>query len=200
MKTSQFYLSFILFLLLSASGLICQDYVYIYDDISDGGYGRSTNRSVIRGVRLDRFSQFRTLTVETDLLESNLIKGFLTPLVFSAAKKSDMDRGVYTSISLTGSVYRYRGEGIDISFTLEKPDSGLLAEIDQYYKDWPQWHEPVKNHYLDNWVIRILEAENVFEPWIDLITYNEALLSASLIADRDQWMWGVRDGADILLK
>ena len=174
-------------------------FVSIYDDISDSVYGRSASRSIVRGVRLDRFGLYRTLAVEKDLLDDSGEGGFLTPLVFSDAKKNRLDAGEFGVVTSTGDgLFRLSSNGTDISFSLEKPGEDLYREIEDYYMDWPDWLEPVKEHYRDNWVIRIHRAENVFEPWIDRITYNEALLAASLIADREQWLWGVHDGADIL--
>ena len=174
-------------------------FVSIYDDISDSVYGRSVSRSIVRGVRLDRFGLYRTLPVEKDILDDSGEGGFLTPLVFSDAKRKRLEAGLYGGVtSAGGGLYRLSLNGTDISFSLEKPGEALYREIEEYYKDWPDWLEPVKEHYRDNWIIRIHRAENVFEPWIDRITYNEALLSASLIADREQWLWGVHDGADIL--
>lgn len=174
-------------------------FVLIYDDISDTYYGRSEKRSVLRGVRLDSFNLFRTLGVDVSHLDVEREEGFLTPLVFDQTKKERLDRGEFPQITLSRGIYTFRQGGIDFSFTLEKPPAKLLEEIDRYYSDWPEWKEPVREHYLGNWVIRIHRAENVFEPWIDLITYNEALLSASIIADSDQWLWGVKDGLDLLL-
>ncbi len=176
-------------------------FVSVYDDASDSAYGRSVSRSVVRSVRLDRFGLYRTLPVEKGLLEGGGDEGFLTPLVFSDSKKKRLDGGAYSpDVTIRDGRYRYRAGGVDITFTLEKPGSDLYREIEGYYEEWPEWLEPVKSRYESNWVIRIHRAENVFEPWIDLITYNEALLSASLIADREQWLWGVHDGADILIR
>lgn len=175
------------------------DWVAIYDDISDSRYGRSVFRSVVREVRLERFGLYRTLPVERDLLDGPGERGFLTPLVLGDSKKRNLEEGVYGNVRKEGDgLYRYTREGIDITFSLEKPEAPLIEEIESYYADWPEWREPVLEHYRNNWVIRIYRAENVFEPWIDRIEYNEALLSAALIADRDQWLWGIHDGADIL--
>ena len=174
-------------------------FVSIYDDVSDSAFGRSASRSIIRGVRLDRFALYRTLDVERELLDGKGEKGFLTPLVFSDEKKKLLEEGAFEDVSDGGEgIYRLSGNGVDISFSLEKPGAELYGEIDSYYEKWPEWREPVRNRYRDNWVIRIHRAENVFEPWIDRITYNEALLAAALIADGDQWLWGVHDGADYL--
>ncbi|MDC7224617.1 MAG: hypothetical protein PQJ60_12810 [Spirochaetales bacterium] len=193
----------LLFFILTLIGplLFAEDapYVSIYDDTSDSNFGRSVARSVIRGVRLDRFSHYRTLPVEQSLLEGPGQEGFLTPLVLSDEKKQRLERGTYWGITRESDrLYRLRRSGVDITFSLEKAGEDLYREIEDYYADWPEWYEPVRNHYQANWVIRIHRAENVFEPWIDLITYNEALLAATLIADEDQWLWGVHDGADFL--
>lgn len=190
-----------LLLLLTLGGTLLygrEGWVSIYDDPSDGAFGRSRERSVIRSVRLDRFVLYRSLDVKRELSEGEY-EGFLTPLVFSQEKRERLAQGDIAGTSPVGEGrHRYRKDGIDIVFSLEKPGDDLLDEIDDYYADWPAWRDPVRNRYRENWVIRIHRAENVFEPWIDRITYNEALLAASLIADGEQWLWGVRDGADIL--
>ncbi|MBN2627861.1 MAG: hypothetical protein JXA95_14435 [Spirochaetales bacterium] len=193
----------ILLLILAFPGLSAQeeDFVSIYDDLSDSTFGRSVDRSIIRGVRLDRFGLYRTLPVDRALLDDPREEGFLTPLVFADSKKSVLDREGYPGVRRNGEGrYLLTADGIDITFSLEKPSPALLEEIDSYYRDWPEWQEPVAARYRDNWVIRIHRAENVFEPWVDRIDYNEALLSAALIADDDQWLWGVHDGADYLLR
>ncbi|MDC7220922.1 MAG: hypothetical protein PQJ59_13385 [Spirochaetales bacterium] len=198
-RKSTFFLILGLFSLLLCYGEA--PYVSIYDDTSDSNFGRSVSRGVIRAVRLDRFSHYRSLPVERELLEGKGFEGYLTPLVLDDQKKGRLEAGLYKGILSDGEGrFSLNRNGVDIVFSLEKPNEALYREIDAYYEEWPEWHEPVRNHYRDNWVIRIHRAENVFEPWIDRITYNEALLSAALIADEDQWLWGVHDGADILEK
>jgi hypothetical protein len=173
-------------------------YVSIYDDISDSTFGRSVSRSIVRGVRQDLFALYRTLPVERGLLDSEE-EGFLTPLVLENEKKERLEKGFYPGVEKDSKgFYRLNRSGVDITFSLEKAGEALYREIDDYYADWPDWQGPVREHYRENWIIRIHRAENVFEPWVDRISYNEALLAATLIADKDQWLWGIHDGFDYL--
>jgi hypothetical protein len=45
-------------------------------------------------------------------------------------------------------------------------------------------------------VIRIHEAENVYRPETARIDYEDVLISASLLGDEFQPLWGIHDGND----
>ena len=171
--------------------------VTIYDDFDDGAFGRSEFRSVYRAVKLSAFRRSDTGTVASAARDET---SHLTAVVLSSKREEELRRGDYPFVSLLGEgVYHYRREGLDFTFSLEKPGDEVLSILEEYYKgSYLQWYESVISHYQDNYIIRIHSAENVFEPWRDLIDYNEALLMATALGDRDQWLWGIHDGLDLL--
>jgi hypothetical protein len=174
-----------------------EEMVTIYDDFDDGVFGRSEYRSVHRSVTLSAFSRFESLSVASPGWEET---NHLTAVVLSAARADEIRRAEYDFITERDEgVYNYNRDGLEFSFSLEKPDHEVLSVLEEYYKgSFSPWLESVRQHYEDNYIIRIYSAENVFEPWNNLIQYNEALLMATILGDREQWLWGIHDGLDLL--
>lgn len=165
--------------------------VTIYDDYDDGRFGRSEFRSVMRTVKLDAFSRSETLPVYSPALEEDSV---LTAVVLSSERYD-----LLIPLMDDEGLICFEREGILFSFSLEKPGDELLTVLEEYYRGpWEKWMDSVRDHYLENYVIRIHSAENVFEPWNDTVSYPEAMLMATLIGDRDQWLWGIHDGLDLL--
>ena len=186
------------------SGLFCfpafsaePQRVSIYDDFDDGGFGRSEYRSVIRTVKLPAFSRSSTLSTDDPSREG---RGLLTAVVLSAGTEAKLRQGVYPDVRRTEEgVYRYSREGLEFTFSLEKPGPEILLLLKDYYQGpYAAWLESVTLHYEENFIIRIHSAENIFDPWTERIDYNEALLMATVLGDRDQWLWGIHDGLDLL--
>ena len=186
-------------LLLLVSGLSCavhlkaervecsDDTAAIYDDFDDGRFGRSEYRSVLRCVKLSAFRRSETLPVYSPDGDEN---SYLTAVVLSSRRYEEL-----SSLMDSSGLILYRRDGLEFLFSLEKPGESLLSIIDDYYRgSRASWRDPVRTRYLENYVIRIHSAENIFEPWIDSISYSEALLMATLIGDEDQWLWGIHDG------
>ncbi len=173
--------------------------VSIYDDFDDGAYGRSEYRSVFRTVKLSAFSRSATVSADKDVSREG--KGLLTALVLSAETAGKLERGAYAEVSPASEegIYRYSKGGLEFSFSLEKPGSPVLQLLKDYYRgEYISWLESVTRRYEENYIIRIHSAENIFDPWTERIDYNEALLMATLLGDREQWLWGIHDGLDIL--
>lgn len=171
--------------------------VSIYDDFDDGGFGRSEYRSVIRTVKLPAFSRSVTLSTDDPSREG---RGLLTAVVLSAGTEERLRRGEYPEVvALEEGLYLYRNEGLEFSFSLEKPGREILLLLTDYYQGrYLSWLESVTRRYEENYIVRIHSAENIFDPWTERIDYNEALLMATVLGDRDQWLWGIHDGLDIL--
>lgn len=187
----------LIFILLSVVPLLAEQRfpleksVTIYDDYDDGRFGRSEFRSVMRTVKLDAFSRSETLPVYSSALEED---SFLTAVVLSSQRYDQLIPRMDSR-----GIIRFEKEGILFSFSLEKPGEELLSILDEYYQGpWRKWRDPVRNHYLNNYVIRIHSAENVFEPWNDTVSYSEAMLMATLIGDKDQCLWGIHDGLNLI--
>ena len=174
-----------------------EEMVTIYDDFDNGAFGRSEYRSVFRSVKLSAFIRSDTEPVASPGWDET---SHLTAVVLSSEREEELRRGLYPFVQSMGDgVYRYNRGGLDFSFSLEKPDTEVLSILEDYYRDsYSQWLESVTIHYMDNYIIRIYRAENVFDPWNDVIGYNEALLMATVLGDKDQWLWGIHDGLDLL--
>ncbi len=165
--------------------------VSVYDDFDDGRFGRSEYRSILRSVKLDAFSRSETLPVYSPALEE---ESFLTAVVLS---RRDYE-SLVPRMDQQGKIL-YRRGGLEFTFSLEKPGPEIFQVLKEYYRGpWEDWLEPVTEHYKENYVIRIHTAENIFEPWNDTVTYTEAMLMATVIGDRDQWLWGIHDGLNLL--
>jgi hypothetical protein len=171
--------------------------ITIYDDFDDGAFGRSEYRSVYRSVKLSAFLRSKSIDVASPAWDET---SHLTAVVLSSTREKELRDGVYDSVTLLGDgVYHYKKEGLDFTFSLEKPNDKVLTLLEEYYRgSYGHWLESVTNHYLDNFIIRIHSAENIFEPWRETIEYNEALLMATALGDREQWLWGIHDGLDLL--
>jgi len=174
-----------------------EEQVSIYDDFDDGAFGQSVYRSVFHCVDLSAFTRSSTLPVRTPGWDRGSL---LTAVVLSAERAGELKSGMYReSVHLEDGVYYYSREGIEFSFTLEKPSKEIMRLLEDYYRGpYAAWLEPLRTHYEENYVIRIHSAENIFDPWKEEIRYDEVLLMATLLGDRDQWLWGIHNGADLL--
>ena len=188
-----------------------KEYATIYDDFDEGQFGRSEYRDLLRSVSLLSFMRTDTISIKNP--DNDIFLGYLTAVVVDSKIEQELRNGTIPlereSISKeiiidnrktywSALVYTYNKNGIKFSFSLEKPGDKILGMVFNHYKDDDKWRDPVLNHYKANYVVRIFTAENVYEPWNDEITYGEALLMATLIGDRSQWLWGIHDGNALL--
>jgi len=97
-------------------------------------------------------------------------------------------------------LYSLSKDGLNISFSIERANDNLINMVSGFYRNDELWHDELVDYYKENYVIRIHKTENIFESWTDEITYNEAMVAATLIGDQDQWLWGIHNGSDILNK
>ena len=171
--------------------------VSIYDEFGDGLFGKSIHRGVVVSVKRAAFARAETLAVRQEGEE-----GFLTAVVMRAETAEKLFTGDFALPSaMTASgrrVFTFRRDGLDISFSLEKAGEKMISMVSDFYKNDEKWHDPLVKHYRQNYVIRIHRAENIFDSWSEDISYNEAMVAATLLGDDDQWLWGIHDGADIL--
>lgn len=198
----------------AAASLAAEETVMIYNDFTDALYGRSVNRAVRIVVKESQFKRSATYHASDD------IGSFLTAVVI---QKSVVDKleslfkrtggnalhlGPY-EISLDQSlerkapnhtVYRFQNlkTGLDLSFSVEKPIDGIIQMVSNYYQHSKYWRDIISQLYQDNYVVRIWAAEKIFEPWSRQISFNEALVAATLIGDKEQYMWGIADGNGLL--
>jgi len=193
-KSVLFYFLFFISFFLFAE----EPVVSIYDEFDDGLFGKSIHRGVIVSVKKAAFTRAETFPVD-----NNGESGFLTAVIMSSSTADKLKEGYFNlnkRMEMGRTVYLYNKDGLNFEFSLEKAGSKLIDIVSEYYKSNETWHDPLVEYYKDNYVIRIHSTENVFDSWSDEITYNEALISATLIGDSDQWLWGIHDGSDILNK
>lgn len=165
--------------------------------VLDGVYGYRESFD-ISGVLSDR-SYYQTALVLDEDVRNRLVSLFETGSSrelepgLRLSWKDEENRRVFSLV--------HGGWGLDISFSLTRPTEKMVDLIREVYsKDafWQRWQQPVLEHYRSNYVIAIHRAENVFEPWEKEISYQEALLAAALIGDKDQWLWGIHNGRGLL--
>lgn len=172
--------------------------VSIYDEFDNGLFGKSVHRGVIVTIKKSAFSRSETLMVKN---EGEV--GYLTAVVMTNSTAKKLMDGFYKLdhfVSDGYTIYIINKDGLNFSFSIEKAGENLIDFVSESYKDDKLWHDPLVEYYRDNYVLRIHSAENIFESWTEEITYNEAIVAATLIGDADQWLWGIHDGCDILNK
>jgi len=195
---------FIIYLFISISAHLFSEppFVEIYKTHDDGLYGRSEGRDIILSLKESVFKKSETLNVKDD-------ENFLTAVVLDSKieeklsslfkNKTTIQMG-YIKLSKENNIYTVNDDNIflSFSFSLEKPQSDLLEIIDKYYMNSPMYNKIVSDHYNANYVIRIHSAENILRSEAREITYDEAIVMATIIGDKDQWLWGIHDGSDYL--
>jgi hypothetical protein len=177
----------------------------IYRDYDDGLFGRSLYRGVVFSVKLGSFDRYRTLPVRD-------IDG-LTSYLVSSRRGEDLAAGRGQGILIDGRapreglpqpkrnpekwLYVYSMNGIDIAFSLEEAPEDLFDEIHRTYPGRESVIEEVSKSYRNDYIIRIHNAENVYRPQFSRIDYEDVLISAALIGNTFQPLWGIHDGNDI---
>jgi len=167
--------------------------VSIYRDFDDGLFGRSLYRGVLFSVKLESFSRYVSLPVKD-------ING-LTAYLVSNDRAEYLEAGHGDGITLRDNKdrhYGYEKNGISISFSLEKAPEDLYEEIKRTYSNnTGNVIREVTESYRNGFVIRVLRAENVYRPQFSNLDYEDILISAALIGDSFQPLWGIHDGNDL---
>jgi len=179
-----------------------EPFVEIYQTHDNGLYGRSEDRDMLLSIKESVFVRFETLKAEQEY-------NFLTGVVLSSTTVNNLESMLqgknsvqvgFIKISKSENVYTIEDDNLflSFSFSVEKPTDEIISVIENHYKNLPEVLESVKNHYLENYVIRIHSAENILRPEAKEITYDEALIMATIIGDKEQWLWGIHNGRDYL--
>jgi hypothetical protein len=195
---------------LGASEVEWQDqFVYAYRDADPALFGHSYNRNDPIKLDIFLFDKSRTMPVENG--------GYLTAVTLQRRVKESLDALLAANpyiiidgrslrlVSRGGSeqseeplyVYREHERGIFIGFTLEKAPQQLLDFINLFYRNEPSIAEVVTNYYKENYVIRIVQAENVYSG-NDVPTLEDILFNATLLGDNFQQLLGMHDGLNYL--
>ncbi|OQY41015.1 MAG: hypothetical protein B6229_00195 [Spirochaetaceae bacterium 4572_7] len=196
-------LSLLIFIFVSFN-LYSDDIVNIWADNSIENMGVSKNRVWLKSYFLSTFENFITINTEST-------EGVLTPITVSRTLyfklekllKFDPEYHLDTiSISKKGHVYHFidRSIQLEFSFGLEKPGDDIIRLIDIIYGNDEENKKAVLDHYLESWVVRIYSGENVFSPDINTLDFSDVLITATIIGEKFQWLWGIHDGTDYLTK
>lgn len=177
-------------------------FVQVYQTHDNGLYGRSEERDMLLSIKESVFVRYETLETEEEF-------NFLTGVVLDSITVNNLENMMkdreskqigYIKISRKDNIYTIEDDNIflSFSFSFEKPSTEIINVIENHYYDNPQVLNDVKEHYLNNYVIRIHSAENILKPEAKEITYDEALIMATIIGDKEQWLWGIHNGRDYL--
>lgn len=191
---------------LSAVPLAGIDSVEIYSDFNPREYGRSPRKADVKKISFEEFGVARTIAASDP-------DGILTAVVLDSRVVESLGNFLegYHERRLGGAwywmeeaagrkIFHYYDDaaGLRFSFSAEKPGREITSVITGFYAGDPETRDIVLDHYRKNYVLRIHSAENINNPWINSITFEEALVAATLAGDRAQPLWGMRDGAGLL--
>lgn len=179
-----------------------EPFVQIYKTHDNGLYGRSEDRDVLLSIKDSVFARFKTLHAENEY-------NFLTGVVLDTSTVNNLENMMFgrdsiqvgfIKISKSENIYTVEDDNLflSFSFSVEKPSEEVINIIEKHYYNLPDVMEKVREHYKENYVIRVHSAENILKPEANEITYDEALVMATIIGDKEQWLWGIHDGSDYL--
>ena len=179
--------------------------VSIYRDYDDGLFGRSLYRGVIFSVKLESFIRYNSFPVKD--VDGTGNNDGLTGYLLSESRADDLKEGRGNGVTILDSekkLYSFNRDGISIEFGLEKAPPDFYEEISRTYNNLlsdseraQQVIREVKKSYESGYLIRVYRAENVYRPQYTGIEYEDVLISAALIADSFQPLWGIHDGNDL---
>ncbi len=183
-----------------------EDRVVIYSDASPKDFGKSWKRHGVRTVSFHEFASTRTLSVAdpdgvlTAVLVDARVEQALRKFLEGFQERWMDPSWIWSERRGNRTVYTYFNPTLRLqfSFSLEKPNEKILALIERTYTKDPLNRKDVREMYQKNYVVRIHAAENIFEPWLDTITFDEVLLAATLVGNTFQPLWGIHDGCGLL--
>lgn len=193
------YLILIMLTLISFNSF-ADNIVNIWADNSPLNLGVSKERVWLKSYFLSNFNYYSTLDTETKLGVPTVVtvsREFYFLLDELLKSNQSYTKGTVT-ISKSGNIFNFIDSSIqlDISFSLEKPGAEILNIISVIYKNDIKTKKIVTDHYLESWIIRIHSAENVIAPDLETLEFDDILISATIIGEKSQWLWGVHDGVD----
>lgn len=194
----------ILLLCILSVNIFSDDIVNIWADNSAYDLGASRDRVWLKSYFISNFQYYSTMPTETE-------NGVLTLVTASRDLYFLLDHLLkfeesYTNgdftISRQENIYTFINQKIslDISFSLEKPGVDVFTVINSIYEKDQKTRKEVTDHYLESWVVRVHRAENVISPDINTLDFDDILITASIIGEDFQWLWGVHDGVDYVYK
>ncbi len=195
------YLIFI-FLTLMGFNIFADQIVNIWADNSPLHLGVSKERVWLKSYFLSNFNYYPTLDTDTKIGVPTVVT-VSRELYFLLDDLLMYDKSFTKNsviVSKSDNIYTFIDNSIqlEISFSLEKPGQDILNIISMIYKNDEKTKKIVTDHYLQSWIIRIHSAENVISPDLNTLDFDDILISATIIGEKFQWLWGVHDGVDYL--
>lgn len=187
----------LLFLLLPMTLMANAPFVEVYQTHDNGLYGRSEDRDIVLSIKDSVFQRHDTIEVDDEY-------NFLTAVVIDHKTVEELNEVMNGGGTQVGFVKMTKEDEIftveddnlflQFSFSFHRVNMEILEIIESYYQNMPEIRDRVIDHYKMNYVIKIHSAENLLQSEAREITYDEVMIMATIIGDRDQWLWGIHDG------
>lgn len=197
-------IAIIILIQLFSINIYCDDIVNIWADNLSSNMGVSKDRVWLKSYFLSNFEYYSTIKTETKegvltVVTASRELYFLLDELFRFEKEIS---GGGITITLDNGIYHFVDDThqLDFSFSLEKPGHEIFTIIDDVYECDEVNRNAVRDHYLESWVIRIYSGENVIEPDVNTLDFDDVLITATIIGEKFQWLWGVHDGVDYITK
>lgn len=171
-----------------------QESVVVYHDFVEDALGRSPYREILVSINPIAFTRTSTMDIPEE-------GGWLTAVFVSRDTELLLDSGmlpISSYIEKIAGVYYLNYNGIECRFSLEPPTKELFDLVDIAYRNDESSRQFVTNWYKEGRLVRIYSAENIINPETTGITYDEAMIMATLLGDKVQWFWGIHDAYSLL--
>lgn len=194
----------VLFVVFNMNLVVSDEIVNIWADHSMDLYGVSQDRVWLKSYFLSNFEYYTTLNTESNrgVLTAVTVSRELFFLLNDLLKFEDSYQVGDKIITKNGDIYRFKDDSyqLDISFSLEKPGTQIFDTINKVYENDRKTRDEVTAHYQETWVVRIHRAENVSSPDLNSLEFDDVLISATIVGESFQWLWGIHDGVDYIYK
>lgn len=175
-----------------------EPFVEVYKTHDNGLYGRSEERDIVLTVKESVFRRHETIEVdeEYNFLTAVVVDHKTVESINSQISDGGSKQFGFVKISRESEVFTIEDDNLflNFSFSFHRPDQEILNIIEDHYETLPSIRESVLNHYKMNYVVKVHSAENLLLSEAREINYDEVMIMATIIGDRDQWLWGIHDG------
>lgn len=179
--------------------------VKIYSSAEEKYLGRALNRSDITEVKLYDFFASESLSCGANGINTAIIIDSNIKIAFERLlENKDFcfidDAKITRERNIGKNVYGFSWEkyGFDIAFSFEKYSTEIEKEIKLVYGSNGYLYGELKKSYQDNYHLRIYCGENVLNKKDKKISFLEAMVSATVIGNSFQPLFGIHDGLGIL--
>ncbi len=193
---------FIVIFLVVSKFIFSNEIVNIWADNNKDYLGVSFERVWLKSYFLSNFEFYSTLNTDTKdgvltAVTASRDLYFLLEDIFKFENRYEKDSIIITKES---NIYTFidNSKHLNFSFSLEKPNDFVLGIINMVYENDQKTGKIVRDHYLESWVIRIYSAANVINPDFNTLDFDDILITATIIGEKSQWLWGIHDGVDYI--